>query len=617
MTGLPEAPGAPAVILYRQVDRDDSGMGPHEYNYVRLKIFTEEGRKYADVEVPFFWQEGGIHNIKGRSIRPDGTITNFDGKAYDKTIVKARGVKFLAKTFTLPDVQVGSIVEYKYSYDMDPAYVFDSHWILSEDLFTKEAHFTLKPNTYFALRWSWPNSLPPGTNPPKADPHGTIHLDTQNVPGFQVEDYMPPERELKLRIDFEYSDHGVETDPNRYWKQQGKALNSKVENFVGKHKEIEQAVAETVAAGDSPELKAEKLYARVQKMRNTSFEAQKTDEELKREKAKQINNVAEVWKQGYGDGYQLTWLYLAMVRAAGIEAYPVYVSTRDQYFFTPSAQNVRQLNSNVVLLKLNGNEVYCDPGTALAPFGLLPWTESWVTGLKVDKDGGSWVSTSVPPSAVSKIDRKADLKLSDDGTLSGKVTITFSGLEALSRRLEMRNQDDAERKTFLENQIKEYIPVGIEANLTNKPDWASSASTLIAEYEIKVPGWISGAGKRALCPVGLFSATEKQVFEHTTRIHPIYFNFPSEKRDDITIQLPLGWQASSLPKPQDLNGNLVLYSNKADNNNGTLHLTRSLTVNAILLEPTTYAPLRNFFQAVRTGDEQQIIIQPGTASAGQ
>src|SRR5262249_16295509 len=47
MTSLPEAPGAPAVILYRQVDRDDSGMGPHEYNYVRLKIFTEEGRKYA------------------------------------------------------------------------------------------------------------------------------------------------------------------------------------------------------------------------------------------------------------------------------------------------------------------------------------------------------------------------------------------------------------------------------------------------------------------------------------------------------------------------------------------------------------------------------------------
>src|SRR5215470_5780793 len=53
MTSEPRAPGAPAITLYRQVDRDDSDpMRPHEYNYVRTKILTEEGRKYADVEIP-------------------------------------------------------------------------------------------------------------------------------------------------------------------------------------------------------------------------------------------------------------------------------------------------------------------------------------------------------------------------------------------------------------------------------------------------------------------------------------------------------------------------------------------------------------------------------------
>jgi hypothetical protein len=39
MTTLPEASGAPAVILYRQVDRDD-GRSAHEFNYVRIKILT-------------------------------------------------------------------------------------------------------------------------------------------------------------------------------------------------------------------------------------------------------------------------------------------------------------------------------------------------------------------------------------------------------------------------------------------------------------------------------------------------------------------------------------------------------------------------------------------------
>src|SRR6184192_639649 len=36
MPSEPKAPGAPAIILYRQVDRDDSdARTPHAYNYVR------------------------------------------------------------------------------------------------------------------------------------------------------------------------------------------------------------------------------------------------------------------------------------------------------------------------------------------------------------------------------------------------------------------------------------------------------------------------------------------------------------------------------------------------------------------------------------------------------
>ena len=54
MTSEPLAPGAPAIILFRQVDRDDTGRTAHEDNYVRIKILTEEGRKYGDIEIPFY-----------------------------------------------------------------------------------------------------------------------------------------------------------------------------------------------------------------------------------------------------------------------------------------------------------------------------------------------------------------------------------------------------------------------------------------------------------------------------------------------------------------------------------------------------------------------------------
>src|SRR5215467_3489351 len=63
MKSVEGAPGAPAVILYREVNRDDGRAG-HEDNYVRIKILTDEGRKYADVEIPFIKESGNVSGVK-------------------------------------------------------------------------------------------------------------------------------------------------------------------------------------------------------------------------------------------------------------------------------------------------------------------------------------------------------------------------------------------------------------------------------------------------------------------------------------------------------------------------------------------------------------------------
>ena len=109
MTGVPEAPGAPAVILYRQVDREDKQFGAkqHAYVYVRIKILTEEGRKYGDVEIPSVQGRYDITSLRGRTVHVDGTVVPFNGKIYERTIFKSKGVSYLAKVLVMPDVQVG------------------------------------------------------------------------------------------------------------------------------------------------------------------------------------------------------------------------------------------------------------------------------------------------------------------------------------------------------------------------------------------------------------------------------------------------------------------------------------------------------------------------------
>jgi transglutaminase-like putative cysteine protease len=616
MTGEPKAPGAPAIILFREVDRDDNRLTPHEDNYLRIKILTAEGRNYATVGILYEKEFENVVNIHARTIKPNGSIVEFDGKVYDKT-AKHRGEENSFKVFTLPDVEVGAIIEYYYTIDLREYYVYQSHWILSHELFTRDAKFSLKPykNVYtdFHLRWTW-QSLPGGAEP-KEGIGGIVQMEAHDIPAFQQEDFMPPENELKARVDFVYDQEIPEREPDKFWRNVGKKRNGALESFIGKRTIMHEAVSQIVSPNDAPEVKLRKIYDRVQQIRNTSYEIRKTEQEEKRDKEKPEENVEDIWKRGYGNGQHLTWLYLALVRGAGIEAYGCWVADRRQYFFNPKLMKSGELDANVVLVRLNGKDLYFDPGGAFTPFGMLEWSETGVSGLRLDKDGGSWIQTTLPQASESQIRREAKLKLSEAGDLEGEVTVTYTGLEAMYHRRRERHEDETSRKKYLEDSLKGQIPAAAEVELTSKPDWGGAETPLVAVLNLKIPDWASSAGKRAILPVGFFSAYEKHVFEHANRVHPIYFNYPYEKLDDVRIELPLGWQISSLPQPRAKDAKAVVYSLSVENSGGMVHVVRKLDVDLMILDVKYYPALQNFFQLVRTGDEEQVLLQPASASA--
>jgi hypothetical protein len=421
---------------------------------------------------------------------------------------------------------------------------------------------------------------------------------------------------LKFRVDFVYLyAEQAEKDSAVFWKKYGQKMYSSVDDFVDKRRVMEEAVGQITQPGDSAEVKLRKIYARTQQIRNLSFERTKSEQEIKREKQKDLHNAADVWKNGYGDGQQITWLFLALARAAGFEADPLLVSTRDVYFFDPKLMNIWQLNTNAVVVKLDAKEIYLNPGSRFAPFGVLPWPETAVYALRLEKQGASWVRTPLPDASISRIERKVNLQLTSSGTLQGKATITYSGLEAVWRRQQERNEDDTDRKQFLEDDIQGDIPSGIEVKLTNSPVWDSSDPTLVAEYDLTVPGWAAPAGRRALLPVGLFGGGETHTFEHATRVHPIYFSFPYQHVDDVTIELPAGWQVTSAPRARSADLKAVAYDIETLTGIQSLHLKRRLTINLALTDVKSYDALRGFFQTVKTGDEEQVVLTPGAASA--
>src|SRR5438270_3621764 len=119
-----------------------------QFFYSRIKILTEKGMRpqpegYADVQIvlpPSFT----ISELKARTIHPDGKIIEFTGKPFQKTLIKGRGIKFLAKTFTMPEVTAGSIIEYKYRlYMPDHTISARNEWTIQHDLYTVKEQFRM------------------------------------------------------------------------------------------------------------------------------------------------------------------------------------------------------------------------------------------------------------------------------------------------------------------------------------------------------------------------------------------------------------------------------------------------------------------------------------------
>src|SRR4030095_15459842 len=69
MKDCPGSPGVPAIILYRESHVDDTKS--FETHYYRIKIFADDGKKYADIEIPYLEKLAQIEDIRARSVRPD------------------------------------------------------------------------------------------------------------------------------------------------------------------------------------------------------------------------------------------------------------------------------------------------------------------------------------------------------------------------------------------------------------------------------------------------------------------------------------------------------------------------------------------------------------------
>jgi len=626
----PRSPGSHAMILEREVIVDDPGRYVSEYT--RMKIFDEEGKDNANVEIPYVDSIEDVVEIEARTINADGSFVPFQGQVFDQDIVKYKKAKYRAKVFTLPEVQVGSIIEYKYKFrwKKDPPeaitkpakmtyttnYVASfraASWIVQTDLYLRHGHFVFRPFPKAHLQFN--ARMRTNQEKPEGQFDGSYEMHVKDFPAYHDEGHMPPEDALRARVDFYYLVGPVFSHDN-FWFHVGSQIAYISESFLSKHKRADRVAAETVAAGDTPEVKLKKLYARAQQVRFLTCERSRTGQELKQEHLAENKSVDDVLEHGYAFANEVNYLFIALARAAGFDASPALVSSRSDKFFLPSLLDPGQLNANVVMVQKGTDAVYFDPATCYCPYGVLPWEETWTRGVRIATNAGI-VSVPAPVSKDAIVERKARLHLGADGALEGKLEVTFQGQYALQWKLSARNEDTAGRRNELQDAAKEWLPAGSKVEVRTSSGWDSTDDPVRAEFDVKIPDQALKTQKRLLLPVAVTISGETNPLPFASRTYPVYFRFPHQETDEIRIEFPAGYELEALPKPRKFDGPSANYEMTSTQEGKELVTKRKMVVDGFYYETRFYTGIRMFFSGVITDDKDRAVFKTTSAHPAQ
>lgn len=621
MTSDPKAPGADAVYLYREETADDQ-LHFHS-TYVRIKVLTEHGKELATVHVPYEHGDFKVTDIKGRTIHADGTVIPLTTKPSDLVNEKTKSFQVNTMVFTLPSVEVGSILEYRLQLRYDDNWVSSPNWEVQQPYFVHKAHYMFNPSHSGYISNSRGQALTRlmydqrvGDNKITRDMQGRYNLDVTDVPALPDEDWMPPLNSIRWKVQFYYTQY---TSGLEFWQSEGKHWAKEMDHFAEPSKTIHGAVEGVIASTDTEEQKARKLYEAVQKLENTDFTRAKSEAERKAEKLKQIKSADDVWNQKGGSSDELALLYLAMARAAGLQAWGMQVVNRNQAMFDAELLYLGQLDDYLVVLKIADKEVFLDPGQKMCPYGMLHWKHTLASGLRESPTGVSPATTPPIPYTQNTEQRVANLSVAADGSASGTIRYILTGQEALEwRQTTLKSDEDEVKKRFNES-IRDTMPQGVQADFDHFLALNDYNSNLLAV--VKVSGSIATAtGKRFFLP-GLFfeSRTRHPFVAQEKRTAPVDVKFPRKNFDDVTYFLPEGYTVESAPQSTDVpwaQHGVMMIRSKVDSNK--VEVARQMAYNYTVLDPKDYSALHDFYQKVATADQQQLVLtRAAVAQKGQ
>lgn len=588
----------------------------------RIKIYKKEGLKWANYKLPYRIGYEKLNDDRVDFL--DGVTYNLENGNIVTTKLKSEGIfktsvnKYWKEAaIAMPNVKVGSIIEFKYilkSEDIvefpDFNFQYEIPVNYSECDTEIPGFFVYKAVTKGGMEISAESKVVNGSliyanqyDQTRTESVTFAQVNSKyivkNIAALKEEPFVDNIQNYRISIFHELEKTQFYQEPvkdySKTWEGVAKTIYED-KDFGTELKErqyIDQDLAKILKDGATEIEKMEVIFKFVQnKMNWNNQKGYYTDKGVKKAYADGTGNTAEI-----------NFILMAMLNRAGIKAEPVLISTTEHGIPVYPSRTV--FNYVLAAVEIEGKRILLDATNKHTSPNILPiYTLNW-TGRLIRQDGTS-EEINLSPSFLSKKTLNMVVSVDEKGKLSGKYRVNSTDYEAFTFR---EKYSGVNQQNYLEKVENDFPGIQInEYNVDNNTDLSKPITenfTFTTDNQSEIIG-----NKIYLNPL-LFFTPNKNPFVMENRDLPIYFGYPTQFKYNLNITIPDGYALESLPKPVNLSTgeNVGSFAFNISVTNNTIQVVINKELKSVLVSADFYETLKVFYKQMIDKLNEKIVLK--------
>jgi hypothetical protein len=578
------------VTLVREAHRNDAfGSNSEVQQHVRAKIFTNEARDLANVEIPLN-PDDKLTGWWGKTLLPDGRVLELEEKGlFEQQLARVGRYRVRSLKGALPGVVPGSVIDYGYTVKAETA-PRTSRVVLQRQWPVREFRYRWKPAEH--LPSAYRIYAAEGLDIEVSSNRQSVLVVGRDLPAVPEEPYMPPDHEVRASVIFYYLRQ--EASLKGFWKQYSKRIDRQ-----SRMPQSDDVVGQVMASiqeepGASLDVKLKNAY---------DWISENVDNPLVTHTGKSKGlSVASV-----GSIDPIDMVFIQVARRLGAEAHVVLAADRRAHLWDMELASTIQLAGGLVAVRPAGapdeEATIVDPSSGL-PFGEIPWWVGSTQGMLATKQGASSIHlpSSTAPNNLTLA--AVDLRFSSDGSrLEADWECTSKGQAGLSRARALRVPRESNRQKMVE-QLCGLGP-DVEVAKSDHRVMPSMISQLECVTERIIGSMEESVGHFSMTWTGPWMEPLPDLVPGE-RVHPVVFDFPRVDVAELTIAPPPGFKPADAPPPMEISGRFGDYRLTMSTTPEGFRVERSLTFLPTKVPAEEYGMLVAFLDEVSHADSTRV-----------